>query len=235
MDIRLENLTKIYDEKTVLSVSSLNLKKGKIYGIIGPNGAGKSTLLKIIAGLDEASYGMSLYNDQQLSEDMRKNITYMNQKPYLLRSTVYSNIAYPLRLRKYEKQVIDKNVNDIMKEFNITELSGQLATSLSGGESQKVSLARALVFKPELLLLDEPTSNIDPNFLELIEKAIINRNREKVMTTIIITHNIVQAKRLCDDIVFMKDGNIIEYGKAEQVILNPIKEETKRFLSLYTM
>ncbi len=235
MNIKIENLIKVYNEKTVVNVDSISLESGKIYGIIGPNGAGKSTLLRILAGLEEISKGVCLYDKQRLKDETMKNITYMSQKPYLLRSSVYNNIAYPLKLRRYDKQIIDKNVSSIMKEFNVYELREQLATSLSGGESQKVALARALIFKPELLLLDEPTANIDPNSIELIEQAIISRNKEKAMTTIIITHNIGQAKRLCDEIVFMKDGIIEEFGEAKQVIHKPKRDTTKKFLSLYTM
>lgn len=235
MDIKIENLTKVYNDKTVVNVDNLTLESGKIYGIIGPNGAGKSTMLRMISGLEEASKGVCLYNKQLLNDEIMKNITYMSQNPYLLRSSVYNNIAYPLRLRRYNKETIDKNVKSIMKEFKVDELSEQLATSLSGGESQKVALARALIFKPELLLLDEPTANIDPNSIELIEKALISRNKEKAMTTIIITHNIGQAKRLCDEIVFMKDGTIEEFGETEQIIYKPKRDTTKRFLSLHTM
>lgn len=235
MNITIENLEKIYGDRVVLNVNSLSLKKGKIYGIIGPNGAGKSTMLRIIAGLEEADRGKILYNNNRLNDGTIKNLTYMSQRPYLLRTSVFNNIAYPLKLRKYEKEIIDKKVIALVKEFNVFDLRYQSAISLSGGESQKVALARALVFEPKLLLLDEPTANIDPNAIELIEKQILKRNKEKNMTTVIITHNMGQARRLCDEIIFMKEGEIVEYGKADQVILNPKSSDTKKFLSLYIM
>lgn len=233
MDITIENLKKVYRDKVVLNIESLSLEKGKIYGVIGPNGAGKSTMLRIIAGLEDATSGSVFYNNNQLKDSTIKNLTFMSQRPYLLRASVFNNIAYPLKVRKYKKEIIDKKVVDIVKEFNIFDLRHQLATTLSGGESQKVALARALVFEPKLLLLDEPTANIDPNSIELIEKQIIKRNKEKNMTTIIITHNMGQARRLCDEMIFMKEGRIIEHGKVNQVILNPKSIEMKKFLSLY--
>ncbi|WP_432402242.1 ABC transporter ATP-binding protein [Wukongibacter sp. M2B1] len=233
MDIRIENLTKIYGEKIVVDLEKMTLEKGKVYGIIGPNGAGKTTMLKIIAGLEDSTKGKILYNGNPLNDLVLKNITYMSQRPYLLRTSVFNNIAYPLKIRKYNRKTIENKVNEIMQELGIFELRYQLATSLSGGESQKVALARALVFDPALLALDEPTANIDPNSIEIIEKAIVRRNREKGITVIIITHNMGQAKRLCNHIIFMDRGKIIESGKADQLILNPEKEETKRFLSLY--
>lgn len=234
MDITIESLNKKYGDRVVLNIDSLSLENGKIYGIIGPNGAGKSTMLRIIAGLEDTTSGSVLYNNM-LKDSVIKSITYMRQRPYLLRTSVFNNIAYPLKLRKYKKDIIDEKVIDIVKEFNLFDLRNQLATSLSGGEAQKVALARALVFEPKLLLLDEPTANIDPNSIELIEKEILKRNKDKNMTTIIITHNMGQARRLCDELIFMKEGKIVEHGKANQVISNPQNNETKRFLSLYKM
>jgi len=235
MNINLEGLIKVYEEKTVLNIESLTLEKGKIHGIIGSNGAGKSTMLRIIAGLEEATVGKILYNKNQLNQKILRDITYMGQRPYLLRTSVFNNIAYPLKIRKYDKETIKKKVEDIMMELQLFDLRSQLATSLSGGESQKVALARALVFEPQFLLLDEPTANIDPNSIELIEKAILKRHKEKGMTIAIITHNMGQARRLCDEVIFMSKGKIEEYGSAKQVILNPKNNLTKRFLSLYIM
>lgn len=235
MNITLKNLKKVYKNKTVLNINTLHLKEGRIHGIIGPNGAGKSTMLRIIAGLEEATTGKVFYNEKELDNTVIRKVTYMSQSPYLLRESVSNNISYPLKIRKQRKKVIDEKVTNIMREFNVLSLRNQLATSLSGGESQKVALARALVFKPELILLDEPTANIDPNSIEVIEKAIIKRNKEKNMTTIIITHNIGQARRLCDEIIFIKDGLVKEHGKTDQILFNPKNDVTKRFLSLYTM
>ncbi len=235
MDIKIDNLNKVYGDKSVVNIDSLSIDKGKIYGIIGPNGAGKSTLVRIIAGLEEATMGNPIYNGRSLDTKSIRDITYMSQRPYLFRTSVFNNIAYPLKIRKYDKKAIEKKVIDIMKEFKVSHLEGQLATSLSGGESQKVALARALVFEPKVLLLDEPTANIDPNSIELIEKTISRRNKEKGITVILITHNIGQAKRLCDKVIFMRKGKIDEYGDAEKVILNPKQSTTKKFLSIYSM
>lgn len=235
MDIKIDKLTKVYGDKTVVNIDRLALDKGKTYAIIGPNGAGKSTLVRIIAGLEGATMGKLVYDGKPLDSKSIKYITYMSQRPYLFRTSVFNNIAYPLKIRKYDKEAIKRRVNEIMEEFNVSDLRDQLATSLSGGESQKVALARALVFEPKILLLDEPTANIDPNAIELIEKTISKRNKEKKMTSIIITHNIGQAKRLCHKVIFMREGKIDEYGDSEQVILKPQKSTTKKFLSIYSV
>jgi len=232
MDLTLKNLKKTYGNKTVLNINDFNLEKGKIYGIIGPNGSGKSTLLKIIAGLDSEYSGKVYYNKKLLNNDIMKWITYANQHPYLLRRSVFDNIAYPLKIRNSNKNEINVKTNELLNEFQIENLQNQKATSLSGGESQKVALARALIFSPKLLLLDEPTANIDPSSMKIIEKNIIKRNREMGTTIIIVTHNIAQAKRICEKTIFMKDGFIREFGETESLILNPMCEDTKEFVKL---
>jgi len=232
MEIYLKNIMKKYNEKVVLDIDNFHFKEGKIYGIIGPNGAGKSTLLKIIGDIDKSSNGEILYDGKTIYKDILKKITYLNQKPYLFSTSVYNNIAYPLAIRKVNKGEIKEKVSQVMEEFKIDSLKNQLATNLSGGESQKVALSRAVIFKPNLLLLDEPTANIDPNTLEIIEKAIVKRNKELGTTIIIVTHNISQANRICDEVIFMTKGRIIESGNATEIITNPQKKESKRFLSL---
>lgn len=207
MDILIENLTKKYENKTVLSINKQSFISGKLYGIIGPNGAGKSTLLKIIAGIESKTNGIILYNGKTLNDKIIKNVTYMSQTPYLLRTSIFNNIAYPLKVRKYTKRDINIKVNEIINELGLSDLKEQLATSLSGGESQKVALARAIVYEPEVLLLDEPTSNINPDTIESIEKIIQKRNKKNNMTTIIVTHNMDQAQRLCNEVITINTRN----------------------------
>ncbi len=232
MNIDLKNIGKKYGEKFQLNISNFQFKKGKIYGIIGPNGAGKSTMLKIIGNLEEKSSGNILYDEKELTSEIFKKMTYLTQKPYLFNTTVFNNIAYPLKFRKYKKKDINYLVNKTMEEFQIQELSDQLATSLSGGEGQKVALARALIFQPELLLLDEPTANIDPNFIEQIEKIILRTNIENNTTILFITHNVSQAKRVCEEIIFVDRGQILEAGKTENMLFKPKTIEARRYLSL---
>jgi tungstate transport system ATP-binding protein len=208
MEIIIKNLTKVYGERTVLNIESLKFDSNRFYGIIGPNGAGKSTLLRMISGLEHNTEGEILYNRSLLNEKLLKYITYMSQRHYLMRTTVFHNIAYPLKLRKHPKKLIEGKVNDIMSELQLNDLRDQLATNLSGGESQKVALARALIFEPQLLLLDEPTANIDPNSMELIEKMILKRHKDNIGTTIMVTHNMEQARRLCDEIIIINQGKL---------------------------
>lgn len=210
MEVIIKDIKKQFGNKVALDIKELNIKQGQITGLIGPNGAGKSTLLRIIAGLDKDFSGYIKYNDQGLSDEIYKKMTLVTQKPYLFKRTVYENISYPLKIRKMDKKNIRILTEEIMTKLEISKLRNKKAHLLSGGESQKVSLARALVFEPRLLLLDEPTSNIDPESIKIMEREILRFNRHKKITIIIVTHNLEQAKRLCDKTIYMEKGKVGE-------------------------
>ncbi len=209
MKIHLSNLQKYYSNKKILDIDSLHIEKGRITGLIGPNGSGKTTLLRIISGLDMDFTGIIKYDDKLLDKYTYKKMTLVTQKPYLFRRRVYENIEYPLKIRKINKRVRKEKVEDIMNRFEIEELRNKKGHLLSGGESQKVSLARALIFEPDLLLLDEPTSNIDPASIKIMEREILRFNEENKGTVLIITHNIEQAERLCHRIVRLESGKVV--------------------------
>lgn len=208
MQVSVKNLKRYYSEKLVLDIDNLTMEKGKITGIIGPNGSGKSTLLNIVAGLDDEYLGTVEYNRQLINKNIYRKMTIVSQKPYLFRRKVYDNIEYPLKVRKMKKDKIKMKVDDIIERFEIEDLRDKRAHLLSGGESQKVSLARALVFEPRLLLLDEPTSNIDPESIKIMEREIVRFNEETKGTVIIVTHNMEQSRRLCHDIIYLEEGKV---------------------------
>ncbi len=208
LKVSLNNIKKYYDEKLVLDIELLEIEKGKITGIIGPNGSGKSTLLHIIAGLDEEYLGEVFYDQEVTSKKPYDKMTLVSQKPYLFRRKVYDNIEYPLKVRNINKADMRKRVNKVISRLELEELREKKAHLLSGGESQKVSLARALVFEPELLLLDEPTSNIDPESIKILEREILRFNRETEATVIIVTHNLEQSDRICDNVIYLEKGRV---------------------------
>jgi ABC-type metal ion transport system, ATPase component len=231
MNIIAENLIKEYEGRTVLDIENLQISDGTLCGIIGSNGAGKSTLLNIIAGLMKQSSGQMFYHERGNSEPPYKSMTMVFQKPYLLRATVEKNIAYPLKLRRWADRAIDSRVRTIAGELGLSDFLKQKSWKLSGGETQKVALARALSFHPKLLLLDEPTANVDPSTTAEIEKMLRKINEEEGTTVIIITHNLAQAKRLCKEVLFMDKGKVTEFGSSEKVLVNPEHELTKRFIA----
>ncbi|WP_069650918.1 ATP-binding cassette domain-containing protein [Caloranaerobacter ferrireducens] len=208
MEVSLYNVKKNYGNKNILNISELKIKKGKITGLIGQNGVGKTTLLNIVAGLDKDFDGVVKYDGKQLSKSILKEMTIVFQRPKLLARSVYENIEYPLKLRKIPKHIRKSMVNEIMNRFRINYLRDAIATNLSGGESQKVSIARGMVFNPKLLILDEPTSNLDSKSVFIIEKEIINMNREKGTTVIIVTHDLKQIEKICDEVICLEDGKV---------------------------
>lgn len=209
MNVKIISLKKYYGEKKVLDIDSLEIEEGKITGLIGPNGSGKTTLLKIISGLDLDFTGTIRYDGNSLDETIYKEMTLVTQKPYLFRRKVFENIEFPLKVRKVDKKIRKSKVEEIMERFQIEDLKDKKGHLLSGGESQKVSLARALVFEPKLLLLDEPTSNIDSESISIMEREILRYNRERKGTVIIVTHNMEQAKRLCHKIINLEWGKVV--------------------------
>ena len=210
MKIQIKNLKKNYGEKQVLNIEKLIIPEGEITGVIGPNGCGKSTLLNIVSGLEEDFSGKIKYDGYPLNKEIIKKMTYVFQKPYLFKRNVYENIAYPLRLRKTQGKEEKKRILDIIRRLEIEDLTDKRADRLSGGETQKVALARALVFEPELLLLDEPTSNIDPESIKIMEREILDFHRRTGATIWIVTHNMEQAERLCHSIINLEAGKVVE-------------------------
>ncbi|SET73658.1 carbohydrate ABC transporter ATP-binding protein, CUT1 family [Natronincola peptidivorans] len=230
MNLTIKNLTKYYNKQCVLSIDAFTIERSSFLGIIGPNGAGKSTLVKMLAGLETPSSGEILYEKSLISPPIYKSMTMVFQKPYLLRTSVFNNIAYPLKIRKLNPKAIDKKVNHLIVEMGIESIKNQNAWTLSGGEAQKVALARAIIFEPALLILDEPTANIDPASILTMEKTINKFYQQSAPSIIIVTHNIQQAKRLCKEIAFMHQGKIVEFGKSSDMIHHPSNPLTKNFI-----
>jgi len=208
--IKIENLKKEYHDRTVVDVDQLTIPNNMIFGIVGGNGSGKSTLLKMIAELIPKTTG-------QIEINVEPNeLVYLFQKPHMFNTSVYNNIAYPLKFRKIDKDTIDEKVNQMIELFDLEHIKDQNALKLSGGESQKVNLARALVFKPKWILLDEPTANIDAKSTMQIEKIL----KSLEMNMILVTHNLLQAQRLCEEVAVMSEGKVLEVSTPEIALKN---------------
>ena len=228
MRIEIEKLKKAYQGVMVLDIERMTIKTGKITAIVGPNGAGKSTLLNLIGNLIQKDEGRIWYNgDEKVPE---KDLTLVFQEPYLIASTVKKNIAYPMKLRKFSKEAIEARIRELAEELNLEALLNKKANQLSLGEVQKVALARALSFKPELLLLDEPCASIDPYTTSEIEKILRKMNHSGGTTMIMVTHNLAQARRLADEVILLKKGKLVECCGSEQFFTHPDNEETKKFV-----
>jgi len=235
--VEFKNVSKKFSEKEVLKNVNFEVEKGETFVIIGPNGSGKTTILRLLHLLDTPTSGEIIFNSQNANSssekqlELRRRQSMVFQNPIMFSTTVYKNIVAGLKFRKQKPEEIEKKVNEILKYFNMVEFADQKATTLSGGEMQKVALARVLVLKPELLLLDEPTANLDPTSGALIEEVIRDLKQKKEHTIIMTTHNMFQAKRLADRVGFLYEGEIIESGPVKEIFENPKDKRVKAFIS----
>ena len=231
MKLKIENLTKEYNGKKILDIENLVIEQGTITAIIGANGAGKTTLLNIIGKLDSQTLGKVTYlNENHISSNPKGEMTLVFQNPYLISTTVEKNIGYPLKLRGWSSFDIEERINQLTRELGLEKLRKRKAWKLSGGEIQKVALARALSFRPGLLLLDEPTANIDPTTTGEIERMLAKINEEEGTSIILVTHNLPQARRVCNKLIFLNKGELVEEGNCGEILKNPVNSLTRQFI-----
>lgn len=231
------NITKLikeYGGKKVLDIEELNLEAGKITGIIGPSGAGKSTLLYILNGLEKPTSGKIMFDGEELKSEpdieIRRQMSMVFQRPTVFNTSVFENMAYSLKLRGIPVGEIKSKVLELAKLIGLEDKLGQRAATLSGGEAQRLSLARAIIHKPKALLLDEPTANLDPANVAMIEKLILHTKTEYKTSIVIVTHNMYQAKRLSDNVVFLLNGNVVESGDSACIFSSPHDARTLDFI-----
>ncbi|MGE4412474.1 MAG: ABC transporter ATP-binding protein [Candidatus Caldatribacteriota bacterium] len=216
--LQVRNLKKFYNQHVVLDIRTLNFAQSKVYAIVGPNGSGKTTLLNILNLLDNPDEGQIFFKGKDLrqfsNKDMlriKRQITLVHQKPFLFHTTVYNNIAYGLRIRGLTDQEQEKRVKKALQMVGLSGFEKRDAYQLSGGEAQRVVIARALAIEPEILFLDEPTVNIDNRYINVIERIIKKINQELNTTVIFTTHDLSQAYRLADEIVSLLEGRIVPH------------------------
>jgi tungstate transport system ATP-binding protein len=231
MIFELQGLRKNYGDRTVLDLDELSVQAGEILALVGPSGAGKSTLLRLLNFLETPTAGVIRYDGAEVSGAaslaLRREITTVFQRPLLQRASVRENVEYGLRLRNLRP---DGMVDTILEEVGLSAFARQPARQLSGGEMQRVALARALVIKPRVLLLDEPTANLDPYNVGLIEDIIRRQNAERGTTLVLVTHNIFQAKRLAHRTGLMLGGKLIELDDTPQFFAAPSDPRTAAFV-----
>lgn len=224
------NLTQNYGGRTVVRDFTFEFPPGRIYGVIGPNGAGKSTLLRLLSAMENPLSGQVFFQKKPLVAPVPE-ICCVWQRPYLFQRTVADNIAYGLRIRKWNRRVAQRRIEQLLAIFKLQELRDQWASKLSGGETARVAIARAFAVRPQVLILDEPTANLDPGNTCLVEKTIRRVHQEEGNTVIMVTHDMFQAKRLADITLYLSGGRLIESGSSEQVFNSPLSEETCRFIN----
>lgn len=220
--LEIRDLRVVRGGKTVLTIDELLIEKGDILAVVGPNGAGKSTLLLTLARLLHPENGEILFSGRQASADSdtsyRRRIALVLQEPLLFDVSVFDNVASGLRFRGLEKSKIQPRVDVWLKRLGILELKKRRATELSGGEAQRVSLARALVLEPELLLLDEPFSALDPPTHKRLLTELSALLAETQTTTVFITHDLQEALRLGKRMAVILNGVLRQVGSPDEIL-----------------
>ena len=206
----------IYNGKKVLDIKPLSFSRGKVYAVLGPNGSGKTTLLYILGLLLKPTSGNVLfegkdvYANKGLINDVRPKMTTVIQNPVLFDTTVEKNIDFGLRVRGESREKRKSIVNDCLKMVRLEGFQKRIAKELSGGEAQRVTIARALAIRPEVLFLDEFTSNVDERSIEVLEEVIKNENQLHGSTIFLVTHDTHQAYKLADKVINLFEGKVVE-------------------------
>lgn len=229
---QLRDVRKRYGETLAVDIDRFDAEPGELMCLLGPTGAGKSTLLRLLAGVEPPTSGEIFYRGHahrfdSLSLCAQRSMTLVFQRPLMLSGTVRQNVEYGLRMRKGPN--ISK-VDRILDRLGLSRLARHAAHTLSGGQTQLVALARALVLEPAVLLLDEPTANLDPARVELVERVVEEEFRERQANVIWATHNIFQARRVARTVALMLDGRFIEVARVAQFFDAPRDPRTKDFV-----
>jgi tungstate transport system ATP-binding protein len=231
---RLRDITQRYGERVVLDLPQLEIAHGEIVAVVGPSGSGKSTLLRLLNFLERPTTGTITFREHTTNGtgdvplDLRRQVTTVFQRPVLLNTSVIHNVAYGLQLRGVRN---GRHLAEaVLADVGLAALAGAHARTLSGGEMQRAALARAMVIQPQVLLLDEPTANLDPHNVALIERAILDMHQRQQTTVIFVTHNVFQARRLAQRVLFLLDGRVIESAPTADFFASPQDPRTAAFV-----
>jgi tungstate transport system ATP-binding protein len=230
----LRDVTQEYARRRVLQVERLDVYRGEVLALVGPSGAGKSTLLRLLNFLETPASGSIRFQDAEYgagripSVEVRRRVTTVFQRPMLLNRSVQANVAFGLKLRGQRNS--SARIASTLAQVGLESLARQRAHTLSGGEAQRVALARAMVLHPDVLLLDEPTANLDPYNVGLIEDIVQDLNRQRQTTLVLVTHNVFQARRLAGRVALMLEGRIVEVAGVDDFFQSPRDARTSAFV-----
>lgn len=220
-----------YAGRTVLDLPALDIRRGEVLAIVGPSGAGKSTLLRLLNFLESPGAGSITFDGQRVQAEpplvLARRVTMLFQRPVLLSQSVRENVSFGLKLRGRNA---DGQVDTALERVGLSALARQSAQKLSGGEMQRAALARALVIEPDVLLLDEPTANLDPYNVGLIEDIVREQNRARGTTVVFVTHNVFQARRLATRSGLLLNGQLVELGETAAFFESPRDPRTAAFV-----
>lgn len=231
--ISINDVVKKYGNKTVIKNISLEIEDGEFFTLLGPSGCGKTTLLRMIAGFNTIEDGEIYFNDTKINnmDPSKRNIGMVFQNYAVFPNmTVRENIAFGLKERKVSKDVISREVDNMIKLMKLEEHADKKPQALSGGQQQRVALARAIVIKPDVLLMDEPLSNLDAKLRVDLRQTIRDIQKEVGITTVYVTHDQEEAMAVSDRIAVMKDGIICQLGTPQEIYHRPANDFVASFI-----
>ncbi len=230
--VKLINLVKKFDNKKILNNINLKIEEGELVSLLGPSGCGKSTTLKLIAGLIKADGGDILFNEESvLNVDIQNRGAVIVFQDYLLfpHMNIYDNIDFGLKIKKEKKEIRKEKVNNLISLVKLEGMENKYPSELSGGQKQRVAIARALAVKPEILLLDEPFSNLDIILRDEMREFVLEIQKKLNITTILVTHDKEEALMMSDKVAIMLDGEIKQFDSPKALYTNPLCIEVADF------
>ncbi len=232
------DLCQRYGEQDILRNINIRVDRGEVFALIGPTGSGKTTLLRLIDPIDAPASGRIYFAGTDITEsgrrrlEARRRMAFVLQKPIVFNTSVYDNIAYGLSWRGVSRNSIRARVSSVLEMVGLTPDKKRNARTLSGGEVQRVAIARAIALEPEVLLLDEPTANLDPISTARIEELITNIIHRYDTTIIMATHDMSQGQRLADRVGMLLNGEIVQTGDWREVFSSPRNREVADFVGV---
>jgi tungstate transport system ATP-binding protein len=232
------NLGQKREGRDILKNVNLKVERGEVYALIGPTGAGKTTLLRLIDTLDKPATGQVLINGVDITStekarlEARRRMAFVLQKPVVFNLSVYENVVYGLKWRGLKSDQIHEKANAILETVELTRYRKRNARTLSGGEMQRVAIARAIATEPEILLLDEPSANLDPVSAAKIEDLIASVIKQNTITVVMATHDMAQGQRLAHKISVLVNGEVMQTGNAHEIFELPKNREVAEFVGM---
>ena len=233
-----ENLEQSYDGNFILRDILLEIDKSDVFALIGPTGAGKTTLLRLLDLLENPSNGKIYFDNVDVTSShrhrlaARRRMSFVQQKPIVFTMNVFDNVAYGLTLRHEKGNVIRQKVEHALELVGMAEYSQRRAKTLSGGEIQRVAIARSIVTEPEVLFLDEPTANLDPISTAKVEEVLSRIISERKITVVMTTHDMSQGQRLAKKIGVLINGKMLQIGSPDEIFCSPSTREVAEFVGV---
>ena len=233
MYLSLKNISKKYKDKEILKNITFDIKEGELVCILGPSGCGKTTLLNIIGGFVSDYSGDVFLSDENINNippEKREIATVFQSYGLFTHKNVIDNVSYGLKLLKIDKNTREKRAKEMLEKVGLTGYEKKKIKELSGGEQQRVAIARSMVLNPKLLLLDEPLSNLDVHLRDVMRKEIKRIQKQFGVTMIIVTHDQEDAFKLADRVIVINEGHIEQVGTPEELYKNPKNNFILRFI-----